>query len=368
MKILFFIDGLRSGGKERQLLTLLKILSHHPHIEITVAVMNKKIYFKEIFDLDIDIHYIIRKYRWDLSIFLQFNKLCKDITPDIIHVWDSMTSVYAIPAVLLRKTKFVNGSIRHSASPRFLSKFWWVTHLTYPFSDRVVSNSLAGLFAHKKKPDRKYRCIVNGFNTNRISELKSENEIRKLFKIMTSRVVGMVANFEDRKDYLSFVKAAELILSKREDVSFLAIGDGKNHSKIKKMIHEKYSDRILLPGHQKDVKSIINVFDIGVLVNNTNGHAEGISNSIMEYMALGKPVIATDSGGSKEIVLEEETGFIIEPFNIEHLVNCINILLESKNKAEGMGLLGKKRIEEEFSLKRMEETYINMYNELVPEV
>ncbi len=365
IKILYYIDGLRNGGKERQLMVLLKALANNNDYKLAIIIMNKDVYFKEVFDLDIDVNFIVRNSRFDLSVFSKFNKFCKNFNPDIIHSWDSLTSTYAIPTVLFRRIKFINGSIRHSARPRFLSKFWWITHLTYTFSHRVVSNSRAGLFAHNKNPDNKYRCIVNGFNADRINELKSEKEIREHFNIKTSRVIGMVANFEDRKDYSSFIEVAEQILKKRNDVSFIAIGEGKNFLLIKEMIHEKYCKHILLLGRQMDVESIINVFDIGLLINNIHGHGEGISNSIMEYMALGKPVIATDSGGNKEIVLNKKTGFIIEPFNVELLVRHIDILLENKKKAKEMGRLGKMRIKNEFSLKKMKENYINLYNELM---
>ena len=364
-KIIYFIDGMRNGGKERQLMTLLKSLSKNKNFLLTLVLMNKDVHFKEIFDFDINIFFIIRKYRWDLSVFSQFNKLCKNTKADIVHVWDSMTSVYVMPAVLLQKTKFINGSIRHSARPRFLSKFWWVTHLTYPFSHRVVSNSLAGLFAHNKKPDDKYRCIVNGFDTNRICKLKPEHEIRKKFNITTSKIVGMVANFEERKDYTSFIEVAKRILGKRDDVTFLAIGEGKNFLSIMEMIQEKHQERILLPGRQKDVESIINVFDIGLLINNVSGHGEGISNSIMEYMVLSKPVIATDSGGNKEIVLNEETGFIIEPFDVGILVEKIQLLLDDKNLLIEMGRKSKERILSEFSHEKFITAYLNLYKEFL---
>ncbi len=364
IKILYFIDGLRNGGKERQIIALLKAFSKNKNYKLSLVLMNKEVYFKEVFDLNLNIHFIIRKYRWDLSVFSQFIKLCRDINPDIIHVWDSMTSIYVIPAVLLQKIKFVNGSIRHSASPRFLSKFWWITHLTYPFSFRVVSNSLAGLYAHNKKPDTKYRCIVNGFDTSRINETKPAKDVRKVFKIKTPRVIGMVANFEDRKDYLSFIKAAEQILEERKDVSFLAIGEGKNFTRIKDMIQKKHCNFILMPGRQVDVESIINIFDIGLLINNISGHGEGISNAITEYMALGKPVIATDSGGNKEIVLNGKTGFIIPPFDVNILVEKIQLLLDNEQLFYEMGIKGKERIQSEFSLKKFISAYIKFYEEI----
>ena len=90
----------------------------------------------------------------------------------------------------------------------------------------------------------------------------------------------------------------------------LAIGE--NLKSFESMIPIEFKDKIIFTGKQKHVESIINIFDIGVLCS---CYGEGISNTIMEYMALGKPVIATDCGGNKEIVVHNVTGFLIEPKN-----------------------------------------------------
>ena len=102
-----------------------------------------------------------------------------------------------------------------------------------------------------------------------------------------------------------------MILNNRKDVTFLVIGNGINLEKcrMKARGHEK----IKFLGFQNDIESIVNVFNAGVLLTNQDVHGEGISNSIMEYMALGKPVIATDGGGTKELIVDGKTGFLVQP-------------------------------------------------------
>ena len=80
-------------------------------------------------------------------------------------------------------------------------------------------------------------------------------------------------------------------------------------------------------GNQKDVESIVNICDIGVLMTNNLVHQEGVSNSILEYMAFSKPVIASKGGGTSEIVIPEETGFLINPFDVNDLAKKIVYLL-----------------------------------------
>ena len=105
----------------------------------------------------------------------------------------------------------------------------------------------------------------------------------------------------------------------------------------------------------------MNIFDIGVLLSNPDIHGEGISNSIMEYMALGKPVIASIGGGTSEIVLDGETGFLIEPKNPKQLAERIDYLLSNQTVAKKMGESGRKRIQQHFSLDKMVNETYNLY-------
>src|SRR5690606_31004954 len=103
------------------------------------------------------------------------------------------------------------------------------------------------------------------------------------------KVVGMVAAFSAFKDYKTFINAANIVLEKRNDVVFVCVGDGPKLNECKSIVQKNNSDKIIFTGKQKNVENIVNVFDIGVL----STFNEGISNSIMEYMALSKPVVVT---------------------------------------------------------------------------
>src|SRR5450631_1026972 len=111
MRILFFIDSLTSGGKERRLVELMKGLRLKSNIEFELVVMSNELHYKEVFDLDIKIHYHIRTTKKDIAIFNKFYKICKNYKPDFVHCWDSMTAVIAVPACKLLNIKLVNGMV-----------------------------------------------------------------------------------------------------------------------------------------------------------------------------------------------------------------------------------------------------------------
>ncbi|MBK8881900.1 MAG: glycosyltransferase [Bacteroidales bacterium] len=171
MKVLFFIDSLVSGGKERRLTELLRTLNTQENIDFELVVMNEKIHYKEVLELGINIHRIVRKTKKDISVFFKFYKLCREYKPDIIHCWDSMTAVYLVPICKLLKIKLVNGMVVNSpAMQNFKNKDWLRGRLTFPFSNVIVGNSKAGLLAYRA-PKEKSIVINNGFNFDRTEKL-----------------------------------------------------------------------------------------------------------------------------------------------------------------------------------------------------
>jgi len=137
----------------------------------------------------------------------------------------------------------------------------------------------------------------------------------------------------------------------------LAIGSDTDSPESKELIDNPDIDHFRLLGLKSGVESFINIMDICVLSTFT----EGVSNSILEYMALEKPVVATIGGGTSEIVIDNETGFLITPSNPKELADKLGILLENKSLRARMGSAGKKRVIDEFSVEKMVNKYIDLY-------
>jgi glycosyltransferase involved in cell wall biosynthesis len=360
MRILFFTDTLDVGGKERRLTELIKALLLKKEIDFELVTMSKDIHYKEILDLGIKIHFITRRTRHDVFIFYRFFRFCQAHRPDIIHCWDSMTAIYLVPVCRLLNIKLINGMVVDSPTRQNLSnKYYLRARLTFPFSDVIVGNSEAGLKAYRA-PSGKSIVIHNGFDFKRISNLASRDVILKETGIATKYVVGMVASFSDVKDYPTFYLAAQKILGQRNDVTFMAVGNRTDSEESLNLIPERLSNNFKLLGRRSNPESYINVMDICVLSTFT----EGISNSIMEYMALGKPVIATDGGGTKEIVSDTVTGFLVRQSDPEQMAQKILTLLEDRDMRKRMGDSGKQRVTDYFSIERMTGKYVDLYSRI----
>lgn len=361
MKIIFFIDSFPAGGKERQALELMKGLVAVPGNQLELVVMTNDIHYKEIFDLGIKIHFILRKTKRDFSVFRKFYRICKDFQPDIVQCWDSMTAVYVLPAVKLLRLHLVNAMIQDAPAQQSLkNKVMLRGKLTFPFSDAVVGNSLAGLRAYAA-PARKSVCIYNGYDSRRTQELRDPVVLRKELNIETPLVAGMVATFSFFKDYPCYFKAAALILEKRKDITFLAIGDHTDSAEAKKLIPASLANNFRLMGRRTNIESWVNMMDVCVLSTFT----EGISNSILEYMAMEKPVVATDGGGTNELVEEGKNGFMVRTSDATQLAGKISFLLDHPETGKEMGRNGRQKVLDVFSNEKMINTFIQLYESVL---
>jgi glycosyltransferase involved in cell wall biosynthesis len=360
IKILFFIDVFRAGGRERRLLELIKGLKKTSNFECEIVLTEKEVHYKELLKTDIKIYYIERKFiSKDPWLFYLFYNICKNSKPDIIHVWGNMPAFYAIPAKVFLGIPMINSQI--SDAPRLKKGELIYSKLNFLFSNLIISNSKAGLEAYKA-PKFKSKVIYNGFDFNRLNNLTEPLTVKREFNINTKTIIGMVASFSTKKDYLTYIKSANVILKDNDDITFLCVGDNVDDSDTNylDLISTENKEKIKFLGKQNNVESIMNICDIGILTTFT----EGISNSLMEFMALAKPIIVSEGGGTKELVLDNETGFIIRTKSECDLIEKIEFLLKNKEISIQFGKNGKKRILDEFNIDKMISEFIVEYKRL----
>ena len=300
MKVLHCVDGLGLGGKERQAVELAKGLTNRNDIQLLVLCMDRdKFYDATVRALGVSIRYMPRSYRWDPFVFRAVDRLVREFRPEVIHTNGLVSSFYALPVAKWHRIPVVNGSIRNAFAHRHLR--WRIERALLEWSDIRVANSAAGLRSRQLSASSDNNFVVyNGIDLNRVNgHLSHHDSSSKL-------IVGMVARFDRHKDYATFISAALRLLAVRRDVAFVAVGDGETLAAVKSLVPADCGD-IKFLGRHRDVESIVRSFSIGVLAT----FNEGLSNSIMEYMMLGKPVVTTDVGGSREIVLDGFTGFLV---------------------------------------------------------
>lgn len=358
MRILYTIDSLQLGGKERQLLELLKGINLINNIEFRVLLyLNYVNYDISSFH---NSNFIIHNEnnRSKKAWFYRFNKTVHDFKPDIIHSWENLSLIFSYILKPKYNYKIIDGSIRYSAKFRLFSKQSIISKLSFIIADKIVANSNKGLKVCGISNWNKATVIYNGIDISRFEDSNQQRFDRKYDLIC-------LANFLPSKDHITLINTILKMNFEGNNVNLLLIGDGPELQSIKNMIPESMREKFVFIGHNNKVEDYIYQAKIGVLLSNSKQSAEGISNSIMEYMCAGLPVIATNTGGTPELVNNNNNGFLINPFDIKSLEESILSLLNDSKIYHKFSIKSKLIIEEKFSNNIMVNNYILLYKELL---
>lgn len=362
MRITFVLDTFAGGGKERRCLQLLQGLESTKRYEMQVIIVNDGIDYPELYDSSAQIIVIDRKNKGKsiLQVYREIHQHLKTFRPDILQVWGLFSAMFTTILKPLLKCKYVVSYVADADKPIGMVarvSNWMGNRM----ADLIIGNSKAGIKAYDA-PMGKSAVIYNGFNENRYSVAIDKAQKRRELGVETKYMVTMVAAFWENKDYPTYISAAKSILETRNDISFLAIGQGAMLEKIKAMVSESESKYIKFTGFRKDVDEILAATDVSVLCSN---HNEGISNTILESMAWGVPVLATATGGTPEIIENGKNGILLPSHNPDYLANMLHNLIDDADMRTQMGKDAKLLIREKFSLSRMTDDYIRQYDKLM---
>lgn len=230
--------------------------------------------------------------------------------------------------------------------------------------DRIICNSYAIMrrFIHndiiRDELKSKLMVVYNGVNTERFNPKINGNELREKFGIGPDEtVVGIASRLGPPKCHHIFFKAAQLVLSdkryRQEKIRFIIAGDAVfdkdkwREAYLKKFVQDLgIAQRVIFLGFCEDMPKVFAAMDIFVLASD----AEACGRVLLEAMACGKPIVATDSGGTPEIVEDGLTGILVPPRNPRALAKGIIKLLDDKIKRVEMGEAGRKRAQALFRI------------------
>ena len=218
-----------------------------------------------------------------------------------------------------------------------------------------------------KIPEDKVLQVYNGVDTDRFHPVGLDRSIPGCpFSRLDYWIVGTVGRMQTVKDQpmlvRAFIRSLEIDSSLSRRLRLVMIGDGPLRAECKQLLEDaRISDLAWLPGERNDVAEIMNGLDCFVLPS----LAEGISNTILEAMASGLPVIATDVGGNADLVKSDITGQIVPAGDPEALAHQIVNFANAPDQAKIMGRLGRERVEEKFSMNAMVAAYLGAYDQLL---
>ena len=366
MKLLFVIHSLKFGGAERQLVELIKGLNRLQYDVHLICLDNAaEGYTPLLHQNGIIINYFSRTHKYDFRPIFSIYRYIKEKKIDLVHTFENLGSLYGLLAAKLSGRPVISSAIRNSKDGNFrltISKKMFAK-----FADILVSNSKAGLTNRFSRMRPHYRVVYNGMDFSRFKHKQIDLlHIKNELGIAECKyIIGMVASLSTRKDQDTLINAAPLILKSFPDTSFLIIGDGPRRKTLSEKAKQiGLQNNIIFSGNRSDVETLMQIFDIAVLLTNTDIHLEGISNTIIEAMAVGIPVVASKGGGTDEIIKQNVNGLLVPPKNVDKTAEAILELLNDNAKAKRLADAARSLVMKKFNLQRYVKEYEDIYKEV----
>lgn len=369
--VLQLIDSFDQGGSERQAVELTKRLHQSGKYKLYVACLNShgvlRSDLEEIGFLDIPEFRLSSFYNLTTAKQLQrFAALLKDLQIDVLHTHDFYTNIFGMTAGALAGVRARVASRRESSKRASYKRL--VERGAYRFASAVVANceNVRSQLIVEGVPKDKVVTIYNGLNVARFAPRPNFDRADALAKLGVqadpeSRFIGIVANLRPVKDHQTFLKAMQLVSKAAPDAGFLLAGEGDLLDSLKDLAAQLgIAERTFFLGRCRVTEDVLALSEVCVL----SSVSEGFSNSILEYMAAGRPVVATDVGGAREAITDE-TGYLVAAGDYKQMAEHVIYLLEHSEQARSMGERGRALVKDEFSGARQLERVENLYERLL---
>jgi glycosyltransferase involved in cell wall biosynthesis len=225
----------------------------------------------------------------------------------------------------------------------------------------IIVNSRAVARRFSQAQGRRVRCVYNGVDLKRFSPRQPPSGLRQAVGLpQQGPVIVSVGRFVAYKGYDHLLEAARLLKPECPDVQWVIVGDGELRGALEAQCRQLGLTRhVHFLGWRDDLPDLLSLADLFV----SPAVGEHFGRVLIEAMAMGKPVIATASGGVPEIVLDGETGMLVVPASPAALAEAVRALLADPAKRQRLGHAGRMRAETEFSLTRHAEAIESVYRE-----
>jgi len=367
--VLQLIDSFNQGGTERQAVQLARLLHESGRYRVHVASLSDSgVLRAEIERLELGRipSYPLTSF-YDRRFLMQLRRFARYLREQniaLIHTHDFYTNIFGMAAAALARVPVRIASRRETAVRS--AKQRGVERIAYRLAQTVVANceEVRRQLIAEGVPASKVVTFHNGLDLERlaINSDRKRDEVLASFNLPRGeerRFVTIVANLRlTLKDHPTFLRAAQRVHAAVPEAVFVLAGEGELIEPMRALAAELGLERaVFFTGPCARVAELLSVSDVCVL----SSRAEGFSNSILEYMAAARPVVATDVGGACEAITEGETGYLVSAGDDEKMAERIISLLREPERARAMGERGRQRIAREFSceaqLKRAEALY-----------
>jgi glycosyltransferase involved in cell wall biosynthesis len=367
---ILYVHGVEAiGGAERDLIALLKTLNREkwePHVVCPVTGPFRD----QLQAIAVPTHALslppwrkVRSFFQRRSAVRRLEALVNQLDPAMIHVNDIWWVPHTVRVVArcVAKSVPIVAHVRQEIEPAKVRRYELdCVESVIAISRQIEQSLIAGGVSVKN-----VRTLYSGIDLSEKRLTHDDQAIRQMIGLPNGAVLlGTVANLFPRKGYEVMLRALPAIVRAVSTVHYVIVGsdDHGYADRLKRLAHElKIADRVHIVGFQDPVQPFLAALDLYV----HPALMEGFGIAVVEAMAMGKAVVATTAGGLPEVVAQGETGMLVPPGNAESLAATVVSLLEDKVRREQMGLCGKMRAHERFSLAASVAHMEQLYGEIL---
>ncbi len=362
------------GGLENGVVNLVNTIPAESYRHAIISLTEYTEFRFRIRRQDVQYYALHKRPGKDLGAYFRLWRLLRHLRPQIVHTRNLPALDFQLPAALAGVRGRIHGE--HGRDMIDLDGSNWKYNMLRramrPLVRRYIplSRDLED-WLHQTigVPSEKIARIYNGVDTGLFRPAPERMPLAgATFSVPGTLIVGSVGRMQTVKDHLTLVRAflhlLKTVPGAREKLRLVLIGDGPLRSPVADMLAaEGANDLAWLAGSRDDVPQLLRGLDVFVLPS----LAEGISNTILEAMASGLPVIATRVGGNPELVVEGVTGMLIPAGDPEALAASVAVYLHDPALARRHGRAARERVEREYSLDAMVKRYIAVYDDVLAE-
>ena len=365
------IDGFRGfGGAQNDIVILLRFMKKYYSEDFNIYVIhnNNERLKAELDKSDIS-NFSVRMTNFlDIFAVFKIRRFLKRRGIDLVNFHSSLDHYLGgIAAVSIFKKKIVKVLTRHVAyKVDFLKGFLIYRFLTDGFI--VISDFIKkSLVKDIKINPQKIKSIYSPRIYNEISfyEVEKDNARKELGIKPNEKMISLIGRLSGEKGHEILIKAAELIIKKRNDIKFVIIGEGELYGQIVDLIDRKgLKDYFIISGFKENIKKFIAASDLIIVPSGL----EGMGSIIIESCTLKKAVIASEVGGIPEIIVNNETGLLFKAGDFAELADKIIFLIDKPELIEKLGLNCYNEVVKKFDAKIISSETASFYLDLLNKI
>ncbi len=356
LKVMFALTSMPVGGAETLLVNLIRGLDRN-RFRPEVCCLKEKGPLGEVLATEVPVHSQLISGKYDLRVWRRLAQLMYQRRIDaLVTVGAGDKMFWGRLAAWRARVPVVLSALHSTGWPDGIGKLnRMLTMLTDGFIG-VASEHGRHLIENEKLPPEKVFVIPNGVDVQRF---RPQPEQRRLIRdslgiAQDAPVVGIVAALRPEKNHRLFLRAATMLRRELPDAQFLIVGDGPERRGLELAVTEAdIQSSVHFLGTRSDIPELLAAIDLFSLTS----HNEANPVSILEAMATGLPVVATRVGSVAESVADGETGFLVNPGDLNAISERWQSLLTTKALASQFGDAGREVVVKRWSLERMIEGY-----------